>query len=94
MLFDDRHIDPPDTDISFDRIFCLLLKMVCNEEKRYFLNFNTDSRISLCARSHYLRCVEGRHQGHRIAFSDFYNFVLIRENNDFAEFKVHLIHSK
>ena len=38
--------------------------------------------------------VEGKHQGHRIAFSDFYNFVFFRENNDFAEFKVHLIHRK
>ena len=57
-------------------------------------NFNTDSRISLCVRSHCLRHVEGRCQGHRIAFSDFGNFVLVRKNNDFAEFKVHIIHRK
>ena len=38
--------------------------------------------------------VEGKHQGHRIVCSDFYNFILVRKNNDFAEFKVHLIHRK
>ena len=38
--------------------------------------------------------VEGKHQGHRIAFSDFPNFVLFGENNDFAEFMVNLIHRK
>ena len=26
------------------------------------------SIISLCARAHYLRDVEGKHQGHRLAF--------------------------
>ena len=42
-----------------------------------FFNLNRDSRISyvpgisLCARAHYFRFVQGRHQGHRIAFSDF-----------------------
>ena len=41
-----------------------------------------------------IRYVEGKHQDHRIAFSDFYNFVLFRENNDFIEFMVHLIHRK
>ena len=54
------------------------LKMVCNEEKSYFLNFNIDSRISLCARAYNSMYVEGRHQGHRMAI---------------AEFKVHLIHN-
>ena len=38
--------------------------------------------------------VEGKHQAHRIAFSDFLNFVFLRENNNFAEFMVHLIHRK
>ena len=60
----------------------------------YIFNFNTYTRISVCARVHYLRYVEGKHQGHRIAFSDFLNCVLFRENNDFAEFMVHLIHRK
>ena len=32
--------------------------------------------------------VEGKHQGHRIPFWDFSKI----ENNDFAEFKVYLIH--
>ena len=45
--------------------------LFCNEEKLHFLNFNTYSRISLCARGHYFMYVEGKHQGHRIAFSDF-----------------------
>ena len=62
-------------------------------KKNYiFSTSNTYSLISLCARGHYLRYVEGKHQGHRIAFSDFLNFVLLRENNDFAEFMVHLVH--
>ena len=52
--------------------------MVCNEEKSYFLNFNIDSRIRLCARAYNSMYVEGRHQGHRIAI---------------AEFKVHIIHN-
>ena len=38
--------------------------------KKSFFNFNIDSRIS-CARAHYLRYVEGKHQCHRIAFLDF-----------------------
>ena len=41
-----------------------------------------------------MKYVEGKHQCHRIAFSDFYNFVLFRENNDIAEIMVHLIHRK
>ena len=46
-------------------------KMVFNEEKLLFFNFKTDSRISLFANAHYSRYVEGGHQGHGIAFSDF-----------------------
>ena len=37
---------------------------------------------------------KGTHQGHRIAFLDFLIFLFVRKNNDFAEFKVHLIHRK
>ena len=59
--------------------------MVCSEEKWHFFNFNTDSRISLCVRAHYLKYVNGTHQGHQIAFSDFLIFVFVRKNNDFAE---------
>ena len=68
--------------------------MFLDEEKWQFFNFNTESRICLCARAHYLRYVEGQHQGHQIALSHFLNFVLVRKNNDLAEFKVHLIHRK
>ena len=67
--------------------------MLCNVEKWHFFNFNTDSRIRLCVMAHYLMYVQGKHQGHQIAFSDFQNFVFVRKN-DFAEFKVHLIHRK
>ena len=56
----------------------------------FFFNFNTDSRISLCARAHRLRYVEVKLQGHRIGFSGFINI----ENSDFAEFKVNLIRRK
>ena len=68
----------------------LQFKLFCNKETLHFFNFNTYSRISLCAREHYLRYVEGKHQCHRIAFWDFY-FVLFRENNDFGEFMFHLM---
>ena len=61
--------------------------MFCSEEKWHFFNFNTDSRISLCVGAHLLKYVEGKHQCHRIAFSDFKNFVFVRKNNNFAEFK-------
>ena len=59
-----------------------------------FFYFNTDSRISLCARAHYLRYAEGSHQGHQIAFLDSKIFILFRKNTDFVEFKVNLIHRK
>ena len=38
-------------------------------------------------RAQYLRnmYVDGKHQGHRIVFPAFYNFVLVETNNDFAE---------
>ena len=68
--------------------------MVCSEEKWYFFNFNTDSRISLCARAYYFKYVEGTHQGHGIAFSDFNFFVFVRKNSNFAEFNVPLFHRK
>ena len=55
-------------------------------------NLYTDSRINTCARAHCLRYVEGNHQGCRIAYSDFENFVLVRKSNDFVAFTVHLIH--
>ena len=38
--------------------------------------------------------VPGHTIGHRIAFSDFLNFVLVRKKNDFDEFNVHFIHRK
>ena len=72
----------------------LQFKLFCNDEKLHFVKFKTYSRISLYARGHNLRYIEGKHQGHRIAFSDFYFFVLFRENNDFAECMVYRIHRK
>ena len=41
-----------------------------------------------------MRHIEGKQQGHRVSFSDFYFFVLFRENNEFAECMVYLIHRK
>ena len=49
-------------------------KMFCNAEKWHFCNFNTYSRNSLCDRTHYLRYVKRKHQGHLKEFSDFLNF--------------------
>ena len=59
-----------------------------------FFNFITDSRINLWVSAHYLKYVDSKHQGHGVAFSDFKNCVLVRQNNDFAEFKVHFIRRK
>ena len=59
--------------------------MVCSEEKWHYLNFNTDSRISVCVSAHYLKYIKGTHQGHQVAFSDFSIFVFVRKNNYFAE---------
>ena len=59
-----------------------------------FFNFNTDSRISLCVRAQYLKYVKDTHQGHQIAFSNFKVLNLLEKNNNFAEFKVPLIHRK
>ena len=52
-------------------------EMFCDEEKWDLFTFNTYSRIFLCASAHYVRYVEGKHQLHLKAFSDFYNFVLV-----------------
>ena len=41
--------------------------MFCNEEKWHFINLNTGFSISLCAKAHNLRYVEGKHQGHGIS---------------------------
>ena len=49
-----------------DSFNCFVMK-----KKYIFFNFNTYSRNSLCARGHYFMYVEGKHQVHRIAFSDF-----------------------
>ena len=46
-------------------------KLFCNEENLHFVNFHKYYRISLCARTHYFMYVKGKHQGHRIVFSDF-----------------------
>ena len=55
MLFDETLIELFDIDIGLKRIFYLTdIEMVCSEEKWHFFNFNTDSRISLCVRAHYL----------------------------------------
>ena len=68
--------------------------MFCNKEEWHFFNFNTAFRTSLYARAHNLRYAEDNLQGHQIAFSDFKNVVLVRKNNNFDQFKVHLIHRK
>ena len=68
--------------------------MVCSEEKWHFFNFNTDSRVSLCVRTHYLKYVKGTHQGHRRAFFGFLFFVFNRKNIYFAEIEVPLVHRK
>ena len=44
---------------------------VCGGYNYIFFNFNTYSRISLCARGHIFMYVKGIHQGHGIAFLDF-----------------------
>ena len=68
--------------------------MVCSEEKWIFFNLNTDSRISICVRAHYLKYVEGTHQGHQIAFSIFNFLYLLEKITILLKFMVHLIHRK
>ena len=70
------------------------LKCFCSGEKGIFVNFYTDSKISLCSRALFLRYVVGKNRGYRIALADFQNWPLTRKSNNFIEFKVHLIHSK
>ena len=48
--------------------------MVCSEEKLHFFNFNTDSRISLCVREHYLKYVKPSN-----SFFRFFNFLYLLE---------------
>ena len=48
------------------------------------------SRIRVCAMAHNLKYVEGRPQGLPISEMLYW----LEENNDFAEFKVYLIHSR
>ena len=78
MLFDETLIELFDTD---DTLLGSL---------KWFVMKGIDifSTLSIHAKEHYLRYAEGKHQ----TFSEFYNFELVRKNNDFAEFKVHLIH--
>ena len=65
-------------------------------EKGIFVNFNIDSKISLHSRALFFRYhVVGQIRGYHIALSDFKNWLLTTtKNNNFIEFKVHLIHSK
>ena len=71
MLFDETLIEIFDIDISFKEYSAWQLKCFVMKNVFFFFNFNTDSRISSCARAHYIRYAEGNHQGHRIAFWDF-----------------------
>ena len=60
-----------------------------------FFNFNTDTRISVCARAPYLRYFKDRHrtiENHFRISKILYR--LFKKNDGFAEFKVHLIHRK
>ena len=63
MLFDKTLIE---LNILLDSIKCFVMK-----ENDIFFNFNTDSRINLCASAQYLRYVEDNHQGYRLTLSDF-----------------------
>ena len=71
MLFDEKLIDCLTLTSVLKEVSTSQIKMVCSEEKYHFFNLNTDSRISLCVRAHFLKYVKGTHQGHRIAFLDF-----------------------
>ena len=39
----------------------------CTEEKCLLYNFNSNSRISLCVKAHFLIYAEDKHQSHQIA---------------------------
>ena len=64
--------------------------MFCSREKGIFVNFDTDSKISPCSRSLFLRYVVGQNQGYRIALMATDK----KKNYIFVEFKVNLIYSK
>ena len=70
MLFDEALIKLLTLTSVLKRFPTGQIKMVCSEGIWHFFNFNTDSRISLCVRAHYLKYVKGTHQSHRIAFSE------------------------
>ena len=61
MHFDETLFKLVDTNNVLRGFSALQFKLFCNEEKFHFFNFNTFSRISLCAMGHYLRYVEGKH---------------------------------
>ena len=67
MLFGVTFVVLFDNDTSFKRIYILLDNLNCFV---IFFSLNIDSRIGLRAGAHYLWYVDGKHQGHRIAFSD------------------------
>ena len=59
--------------------------MFCSGEKGTFVNFNTDSEISLLPRALFLRYGVGRKEGYRIALSDLKKWRLTRKYNNFIE---------
>ena len=61
-------------------------EIFCCREKGIFVNFSTDSKISLCSRALFLRHVVGQNQSYRIALSDFKNWLLTRKTSKFREF--------
>ena len=70
------------------------LKCFVAEKMGIFVNFNTDSRISLCSRALILMYVVGQYRGYRIALSDFKIWLLTRlKNNTFIECNVPLLYN-
>ena len=78
LLFDETLIEHLNTDVMFlTYIMFDSLKYVVMEKRTFFVNFNTDFKISLCSRAQNLRYFEGQHQGYQMAFLNFFNLLLI-----------------
>ena len=73
MLCDEIFIELLDTGNCFIKniTYACQFEMFCCGEKGIFVNFNTDSKISLCSRALFLRYVVGQNRGYHISLSDF-----------------------
>ena len=78
MLCDESFIELLDTGLLYKGHNVCQFEIFSCGEKGIFINFNTDSNISLCSRTLFLRYVVGQNRGYLIALLDFENWLLRR----------------